>query len=76
MIEGEFELEIEDIVITGLLLTLENGGRTADEIRAGVMEMLSAHGFDLQAGLVLLENLLSEEGRGQEYAMGLGATTS
>lgn len=65
-------MTLEDAVLGGLLVAMDEGARSAEEIRVSVIKTLKECGQDVQRGLMVLEQIFSETNQDAEYVIGLG----
>ncbi len=65
-------MTVEEVVMAGILVSLDEGKRTAEEIRVHVIALLEQYGHDLTRGLTILDQVLSERHPDAEYVIALG----
>jgi hypothetical protein len=64
-------INIQEIVLSGMVLSLANGRQPPEPIRAGVMRLCNIYGVDAGLGVQILEGILGGRHEDSEYIVDL-----
>jgi hypothetical protein len=66
------DMQVDEVVMASMLIALDQGITSADDIKSFVLINLKNYGHDLIRGMTVLNQMLSETHPSAEYVMGLG----